>query len=125
MLFLLNEVHIENFKALKNIDLKLSKFNIITGLNSAGKTSVSQALVLMKQSILRREIIYNDYLLRLGDFREMVHLHDTRLPIRISMNFKIDGNDVTYDVKMMDRRIIEDSWWEKKRLGSGTVVRQE
>lgn len=118
MLLLLNEVHIENFKALKNVDLKLSKFNIITGLNSAGKTSVSQAIVLLKQSILRREIIYNDYLLRLGDYREMVHLHDTRLPIRISLNFKIDNNDVTYDTHIMDKRIQEDFLVGKEKAWS-------
>lgn len=115
---MLNEVHIENFKALKNIDLKLSKFNIITGLNSAGKTSVSQAIVLLKQSILRREIIYNDYLLRLGDYREMVHLHDTRLPIRICLNFKVDGNDVTYDTRIMDKRIQEDFLVGKEKAWS-------
>ena len=73
---MLQRVHLENFKALKNLDLDLAKVTVLTGFNSTGKTSVIQSLAFIKQSLQRKEISYNDYLLRLGDYREVVHGHD-------------------------------------------------
>ena len=35
---MLKRVHLENFKALKNIDLDFAKVTVLTGFNSTGKT---------------------------------------------------------------------------------------
>lgn len=98
---MLKELQLENFKALKNISLDFTKFNVLTGYNSAGKTSVLQALVFLKQSLNRKEIVYNDYLLRLGDFREIVHTHDTGLPVRIKVTLPHESGTLAYKVEVM------------------------
>ncbi|MBU1053868.1 MAG: AAA family ATPase [Proteobacteria bacterium] len=95
---MLKKIHLENFKALKNIDLEFAKFNVLTGLNSTGKTSVLQSMAFLKQSISRKEIMYNDYLLRLGEYREAVHKHDMSLPIRIKVSLSNSSEDLDYDV---------------------------
>jgi predicted ATPase len=41
---------IKNFKSLKTVYLKLSNLNLLTGLNGSGKSSVIQALLLLRQS---------------------------------------------------------------------------
>lgn len=119
---MLKGIQLENFKAHKNTSLDFAKFNVLTGYNSAGKTSVLQALVLLKQSLNRKEIVYNDYLLKLGDFREIVQTHDTSLPIRIKVALQ-DGNDtVDYNVEIMANGTAEDFfvngdrawWWDSK-----------
>lgn len=46
----INHIKIKNFKSLKDIDLHLSDFNLITGVNSSGKSSFIQALLLLKQN---------------------------------------------------------------------------
>ena len=80
----LDRMHLENFKALKNVDVEFGKFTILTGLNSVGKTTLFQSLALMKQSIERSEIVFNDYLLRMGDFKEVAYAHDNRLVMKIA-----------------------------------------
>ena len=122
---MLKGLHLENFKALKDISLDFAKFNVLTGLNSTGKTSVLQALVFLKQSMSRKEIVYNDYLLRLGDFRETVYVHDTSLPIRVRVTLPCEGDAVAYDVKVMGDGTAEEFfvngdrawWWDSKAPG--------
>ena len=41
---MINSVEIRNFKAIKNISLNLSRFNIFVGANNSGKSSVLQAI---------------------------------------------------------------------------------
>lgn len=46
----INRVKIKNFKSLKDIDVNLSHLNLLTGVNSSGKSSFIQALLLLKQN---------------------------------------------------------------------------
>jgi predicted ATPase len=46
----IDKVQIENFKSLKYIDIKLSNLTLLTGVNSCGKSSFIQALLLLKQN---------------------------------------------------------------------------
>jgi predicted ATPase len=43
-------VQIKNFKSLKDIDIELSNLNLLTGVNSSGKSSFIQTLLLLKQN---------------------------------------------------------------------------
>lgn len=43
---------IENFKSLADVDLKLTAANVLLGLNSSGKSSIIQPLLLLRQSAL-------------------------------------------------------------------------
>ena len=120
----MEKIHLENFKGLKNISLDFAKFNVLTGLNSVGKTSVLQALAFLKQSIGRKEIIFNDYLLRLGDFQETVYTHDSNLPVQIQVTLSNESNTIAYDVTVTKGGIAEEFlvnnkqvWiWDSRRL---------
>jgi len=46
----INRVRVKNFKSLKDIDIKLSNLTLITGVNSSGKSTFIQALLLLKQN---------------------------------------------------------------------------
>ena len=46
----INKVSIRNLKILRNIDLKLSNLTLITGINSVGKSTFIQSLLLLKQN---------------------------------------------------------------------------
>lgn len=43
-------IKIQNFKALRDIDINLSAINVFTGLNGMGKSTILQALMLIRQS---------------------------------------------------------------------------
>ena len=47
----LDKIKIKNFKSLKNIELGLSNLTLITGVNSSGKSSFLQSLLLFKENI--------------------------------------------------------------------------
>lgn len=53
---MIKELIIEGFKAHKHTALKLGNINLLTGLNSSGKTSVLQALLLLRQSYTKRRL---------------------------------------------------------------------
>jgi len=46
----IKKVIIKNFKSLKNIELELNNLTLITGVNSVGKSSLIQSLLLLKQN---------------------------------------------------------------------------
>jgi predicted ATPase len=46
----IDEVKVKNFKSLKDVDLKLSNLTLITGVNSSGKSTFIQSLLLLKQN---------------------------------------------------------------------------
>ena len=96
---MLKRVHLENFKALKGVDLDFAKITVLTGFNSTGKTSVIQSLAFIKQSLQRKEISYNDYLLRLGDFREVAYGHDASQPVRIEVALDDGPGEMVYSLE--------------------------
>ena len=47
---MLESIHLQNFKSAKDLSISLSALTVLTGLNGSGKSSVLQALALLKQS---------------------------------------------------------------------------
>lgn len=52
---MLNSLHLENFKGFDIVDVPFRSVTLLTGLNSAGKSSIIQALLLLKQIDYQRE----------------------------------------------------------------------
>lgn len=66
---------IKNFKGISNasLDIQEEKFSVITGVNSSGKSSIIQSLLLAAQSAYSGEaIVLNGPLVRLGDPNDLV-----------------------------------------------------
>ena len=104
---MLKHIHLENFKAQQDTDLDFSKINVLTGFNSTGKTTVIQSLAFIKQSLQKKELSFNDYLLRLGDYREVVSRHDTDLPIRVSVTLGESDEEVRYSLDVSMGGVVE------------------
>ena len=49
---MLNKLIIENFKIHKHLEVELKNLTLLTGLNSSGKSSVIQSLLLLRQNCL-------------------------------------------------------------------------
>jgi predicted ATPase len=70
---MLTEIKLTNFKCFKEeTAISLSKFNLFTGVNGAGKSTALQSLLLMRQSIEHNpyttELILNGSCVNLGSF---------------------------------------------------------
>jgi len=61
----INKVEIKNYKSLKEVDINLSNLNLITGVNSSGKSSFIQALLLLKQNyqVMMNNILFGQEIL--------------------------------------------------------------
>ena len=95
---MLTKVRLKNFKSQVDLAVDLGRFTAFTGYNAAGKTTVLQSLVFLKQSLSRNEATFNDYLLRLGDFGEAVFDHDEDRDIEVEVTLDHDGVALSYRV---------------------------
>ena len=88
---MLTGIGLRNFKAFGDEmqEAPLSKITLIYGPNSSGKSSIVQALLMLRQSLFER--FYEESVLAtrgdidLGGFQVVLHKHDTRRQIGINM----------------------------------------
>ena len=107
----IDRVKIENFKSLKYIDIPLENLNLITGVNSIGKSSFIQALLVLKQNedkfySLRGSKItnINDIYVQLGNkkdilfeevFQENIDISIYSSNLSHQLNFNIDDLEIS------------------------------
>jgi len=83
-------INLENFKRFKSESIDLSgKITLLLGPNSSGKSSVLKALLGIKQTFSASNehegfASQGDYV-DLGTFKDYVFLHDTKLPVSLSL----------------------------------------
>lgn len=100
----MRQLRIQGYKCFVDQTISLNQLTVLAGSNSAGKSSVIQALLLMRQAVDRKifdigtaEIALNDiYALRLGTYDDIIN--EASNDIRISL----DGN--TYTMPFPDER---------------------
>ena len=92
---MLSRLKIENFKAWREVDLALGKVTGLFGTNSAGKSSLLQFLLLLKQTrnATDRGIVLDfgepSDMVNLGTFTDVVHRHDPDERIRWVMEWTL------------------------------------
>lgn len=77
---MINRLTLVNFKAFRRLELPLGPLTLLTGLNSSGKSSVLQALALLRQSFETARsaentqgLLLNGELVELGSARDVLH----------------------------------------------------
>ena len=74
---MINELRLRNFKAFKDLELELRPFNLLSGLNSVGKSSILQSLLVLRQSYLDSERNSAEFPLQLnGEYVELGNVED-------------------------------------------------
>ena len=67
---MLERIELHNFKSARNLPVRLAALTVLTGLNGSGKSSVLQALALLKQSLRieggPQELVLRGTLVHLG-----------------------------------------------------------
>jgi predicted ATPase len=97
---LIKSLHLKNFKCFEDQEISFSNLTVLTGLNGAGKSSVLQALLLLRQSvrsgtlpmILRmRRLALNGELANLGTARDVLFEQAKNDEVSFTLSFG-DGN---------------------------------
>ncbi|HYV90895.1 MAG TPA: AAA family ATPase [Chitinophagales bacterium] len=94
------KISINNFKTIKELkDLEIKPLNVISGVNSSGKTSFIQFLLLLKQTLeakaANRPLIFNsEEYVKLGEYSEVVY--DKRKENNISFDIGFTENEISF-----------------------------
>jgi recombinational DNA repair ATPase RecF len=91
----LNEISIRNFRSIRDQKVQLKPLTIVVGGNSAGKSSLLKAILLMSQAQRERnlpgEIPLNGLWTRLEQFGSVVNKSAPGQPIEIGLSFGVRG----------------------------------
>ncbi len=76
---MLESISIHNFKVLKDVELNLSNLTIIAGINSMGKSSLIQVLLLLRQSfeqnmLLQKGLLLNGRYVNIGNGKDALSI---------------------------------------------------
>ena len=109
---MIEKLSIHNFKSLQEISLELGRLNLFLGLNSMGKSSVIQSLLLLRQSYFKNSnlntLCINGELISLGGAKDIYYqnadmngeisfaVRDTASDIEAKYRYE-DGTDILYE----------------------------
>lgn len=95
---MISEININNFKCFKDQHFSLSNFNLLTGTNSGGKSSLIQALLLISQNQTSKTCILNGSSIKLGEFGEIKNFdisQDNNIKLEIEND---DGEKILIEI---------------------------
>jgi predicted ATPase len=103
---MLRQYQLKNFKAFADTGpLPIRPITLIYGPNSAGKSSIIQSLMLLKQTLEEAEdsetvLLPKGKLVDLGNYREFVHLHEIERNFSVKFQLDINLDGITTPAKM-------------------------
>ena len=138
---MLTKLRLKNFKAWKDSgDIRLAPLTVLFGTNSAGKTSIPQLLLLLKQTA---ESSDRQRALQLGDSRSIVdagtyddavHGHDITQPVEFTLGWSLEqplsirdpltGNDYSGDALEFSARLEADLKHQPRTVSFRYELRQ-
>jgi len=87
----LQEFALRNFKALESASFALGRITVLIGPNGTGKSSVLQALTLLKQSLGKKALVTSGGALNLGSYEDVVHGRDKERVLEFRLQAKVPG----------------------------------
>jgi predicted ATPase len=110
---MINKIIIQNFKALKKIELDAKPLSLLMGLNGMGKSSLIQTLLILRQSreLDKGNISLSDYLIEIGKGKDAMYQysHDEHIkfafefneqtPLKWNLKYNPDSNYLESDEK--------------------------
>lgn len=120
---MLTNLHLENFKGFDLIDIPFKPITLLTGLNSTGKSSVIQALLLLKQIDYQRdpstdhiELFPNGDFVSQGSGRELLHEFATTDEICIAFNVHNQLHDWRFLYDPLTHRLVTEGVYNREDL---------
>lgn len=91
---MISKISLKNFKAFKKLEnFELKPITILCGINSCGKTSIIQSILLLKQTIesqKRNILLLNSKYVKLGTFENIIFNKDKKQTIQFNFEFSVN-----------------------------------
>jgi len=86
---MIKKLSLENFKGHKELDVDLGRITILIGPNGTGKSSILQALMVIRQSIGQGSLVTSGPLVNLGEFNDVKNMESTEGDLGIGLEIGI------------------------------------
>ena len=98
---MLNFIRLQNFKTFDEVEIELGALTLLSGLNGSGKSTILQAMALIRQSfdarfLLEGALCLNGDLVELGTGRDVLFQNFDKPEIEIELGENVGGKDQTY-----------------------------
>ncbi len=118
---MITHIRMKNFKSWRDSgEVKLAPLTGFFGTNSSGKSSLLQTLLLLKQTIGRKEILFfgdEDSLVNLGNFREVIHGHESGIGLYLGIIGKLSHS--------LSNPFKTPFWFQTMHFGFDTTIREK
>lgn len=86
---MLRQLVLENFKGYSKAEIDFRRISVLVGPNGTGKSSISQALMSLKQSLGRGGLFLDGPLVHLGDFHSVLNRHASKEEIGMRLSVEV------------------------------------
>lgn len=93
---MINKIEIKGLKSIDELELELKNYNLFLGVNSSGKSTIIQSLLLLSQNINQREPKLNGSLVSFGEFRETRNFNINAKSIGILVEDKSEKHNIEF-----------------------------
>ncbi len=121
---MLQSFTLRNFKLFdeQGVTIEHGKITVLIGANGTGKSSVLQAMLLLKQSLGGVELVTEGPIVGLGPYREIVHGQDPDRRIEVGLSASYEGFEV---FEWIEPLILERGVFEYRTVLTPQVIEQE
>ena len=87
---LINSIYIKNFKSIKEQNFQLAPITVLIGANGSGKSSVFQALAVLKGFVEAPnrplDVLFDLHYINLGKFKDVIFAHKKSETIQVGLD---------------------------------------
>lgn len=88
---MLKRFELENFKGIKKAEIDFGLITVLIGPNGTGKSSIGQALMLLRQSIRQNQLLINGPLLNLGSFPDILSKDSPKKEVGVTVTCEVSS----------------------------------
>lgn len=125
---MLTRLRIENLKGFgPSQDLRLAPITLLYGPNSAGKSTIMEAILMLAQTVneidVNRVLEPNGAWTRLRDYRTLIHNHEVNLPLRLGLFWSINSGSLSREERPNQNSVEGGAVWSWAFNPESGVVR--
>lgn len=120
---MINEIQMEGFKSFSNCILALKPFTLLTGLNSSGKSSVIQAILMAERGMKEDNFLLDEH----GTVKELTNIYTQEFNIKLTDNsgasISLYGKDDSQKIENKGITMPKIFYSEAGRYGSQSSIK--
>lgn len=114
---LINSVYIKNFKSIKEERFVLSPITVLIGANGSGKSSVLQALAVLKSFVeapnRSLDSLFDLHYINLGKFKDVIFAHRKKETVEVGIEASKGKNDLQFVLELGSEKSTTTIEWRK------------